>query len=420
MPSRWPAGASAMGSVRERKESGLLFFDFRYRGLRCREQTLLEANAANRKKAQKLLDRIEREIFEGTFVYAKYFPGSKQLAKFKDEPSESQITETDKLLVVSRPRTDALRTPNLESFSDLWYSENEVAWRRTHRKTVGDILKKHLKPAFGEVEVGSITKAEIMAFRSKLAKVPGRKGSALSPKRINAIMGVLRQILNEAADRFDFITPYQNIKPLRVPKSDVQPFTLEEVNWIISHVRSDYQNYYTVRFFTGMRTGEIDGLKWKYVDFANRLILIRQTIVAGKEDYTKTDGSQREIQMSQVVYEALQAQEKETGHRSDYVFCTREGQPLDHNNVTKRVWYPLLRHLGLTPRRPYQSRHTAATLWLASGENPEWIARQMGHSTTEMLFKVYSRFIPNLTRQDGSAFERMLARQSAGMNGGVS
>ena len=409
-----------MGSVRERKESGLLFFDFRYRGLRCREQTLLEATAANRKRAQKLLDRIEQEIFEGTFEYARYFPGSKQLAKFEDEASESPISEAKKVEVVSQVRETALKTPNLESFSDLWYSENEVAWRRTHRKTVGDILKKHLKPAFGELDVGNITKAEIMAFRSKLAKVPGRKGSALSPKRINAIMGVLRQILNEAADRFDFITPYQNIKPLRVPKSDVQPFTLEEVNQIISHVRSDYRNYYTVRFFTGMRTGEIDGLKWKYVDFESRLILIRQTIVAGQEDYTKTDGSQREIQMSQVVFEALQAQEKETGHRSDFVFCTREGQPLDHNNVTKRVWYPLLRHLGLTPRRPYQSRHTAATLWLASGENPEWIARQMGHSTTEMLFKVYSRFIPNLTRQDGSAFERMLARQSVGMNGGVS
>lgn len=124
--------------------------------------------------------------------------------------------------------------------------------------------------------------------------------------------------------------------------------------------------------------------------------------------------------MSQVVSEALQAQEKETGHRSDYVFCTQEGQPLDHNNVTKRVWYPLLRHLGLTSRRPYQSRHTAATLWLASGENPEWIAHQKGHSTTEMLFRVYSRFIPNLIRQDGSAFERMLSRQTVGMNRGVS
>ncbi|MFO0325217.1 MAG: site-specific integrase, partial [Burkholderiales bacterium] len=44
-----------------------------------------------------------------------------------------------------------------------------------------------------------------------------------------------------------------------------------------------------------------------------------------------------------------------------------------------------------------------------AGENPEWIARQMGHSTTEMLFRVYSRFVPNLTRRDGSAFERLIA-----------
>ena len=54
-------------------------------------------------------------------------------------------------------------------------------------------------------------------------------------------------------------------------------------------------------------------------------------------------------------------------------------------------------------------RHTAATLWLAAGENPEWIARQLGHANTEMLFKVYSRYVPNLTRQDGSAMERLLA-----------
>ena len=54
-------------------------------------------------------------------------------------------------------------------------------------------------------------------------------------------------------------------------------------------------------------------------------------------------------------------------------------------------------------------RHTAATLWLAAGENPEWVARQLGHATTEMLFKVYSRYVPNLTRQDGSAMERLLA-----------
>jgi integrase len=50
---------------------------------------------------------------------------------------------------------------------------------------------------------------------------------------------------------------------------------------------------------------------------------------------------------------------------------------------------------------------------LAAGENPLWIARQMGHTSTEMLFKVYGRFVPNLTRQDGSAFERLLLQSGA-------
>ena len=193
---------------------------------------------------------------------------------------------------------------------------------------------------------------------------------------------------------------HTGIKPLKVPRTDVDPFTLEEVQLILKHVRPDFRNYYTVRFFTGMRTSEIDGLKWRYVDFQRRQILIRETWVNGRVETTKTDGSRREIDMQEIVYQALQDQFKVTG-RMEYVFCTRAGTPLEHNNVTKRVWYPLLRHLGLKIRRPYQTRHTAATLMLASGENPEWIARQLGHSTTEMLFRVYSRYVPNLTRKDG-------------------
>ena len=135
----------------------------------------------------------------------------------------------------------------------------------------------------------------------------------------------------------------------------------------------------------------------------------RETFVLGEDDYTKTDGSQRDIQMSQPVFDALKNQYEVTGKVSDYVFCSLTGQPIDNKNFSDRIWYPLLRHLDLKKRRPYQMRHTAATLWLASGEAPEWIARQLGHTSTEMLFRVYSRYVPNLTRQDGSAMERLLA-----------
>jgi integrase len=146
------------------------------------------------------------------------------------------------------------------------------------------------------------------------------------------------------------------------------------------------------------------------VDFERRQILVRQSLVKDRLEYTKNDGSFRTIEMSQLVFDALSEQKKVTGNKQ-FVFCTSTGGPLNHNNLTKRVWYPLLRHLGLRKRRPYQTRHTAATLWLAAGENPEWIARQMGHTTTEMLFRVYSRYVPNLTRRDGSAFERLLINE---------
>lgn len=306
-------------------------------------------------------------------------------------------------------------TPLFMEFAETWYAEKSVEWRASHKKTIREILENRLNPRFGEMMVGNITKADILSFRADLAKAPARnKTNLLSNPRINKILNPLRQILCEAADRFDFRMPFQNIKQLRVKRTDVEPFSLDEVKKIIDTVRLDFKQYMTVRFFTGMRTGEVHGLKWKYVDFECRLILVRETVVDGEETYTKTDGSQREIQMSQLVYDALKEQEKSTRKISEFVFCNREGQPLDYRNVTNRVWKPLLRHLGLKVRRPYQCRHTAATLWLGAGENPEWIARQLGHTTTEMLFRVYSRYVPNLTRRDGSAFERLLTSTMGG------
>lgn len=218
------------------------------------------------------------------------------------------------------------------------------------------------------------------------------------------------QILNEAADRFEFTSAFRNIKPLKMKRSDVNPFTLDDVQRIINTARADYRHYFTVRFFTGMRTGEVHGLKWKYIDFERRLILVRESIVLNEEDELKTDGSMRDIQMNQLVFDALQAQYQVSGRSSEYVFCLRTGKPIDNQNFLNRVWNPLLRHLNLAHRRAYQMRHTAATLWLAAGEAPEWIARQLGHTSTEMLFRVYSRYVPNLTRRDGSAMERLLAQ----------
>lgn len=399
-----------MGSVRVRPETGALFLDFKYQGRRLREQTALPDTPANRKRLQKVLERIETEIALGSFDYVKTF--GKALPDPKGTPPEAGGTSANEPVTLS-PHSGP--TPSMREFANLWYSENEVQWRRSYRITQRGALDKYVIPYFGDRPVGEVAKADVLAFRGHLAKAPARgEDTTLSNRRINAIMKPLRQILNEAADRFEFPTAFRNIKPLKNKRSDVQPFSLAEVQLILARVREDYRPYFTTRFFTGMRTGEVHGLKWKYVDFERRLILVRESIVLGEEDELKTEDSQRDIQMTQVVYEALLLQAKSTRAISEYVFCNKAGKPLDNKNFNNRVWRPLLRHLGLAHRRPYQMRHTTATLWLASGEVPEWIARQLGHTTTEMLFRTYSRFVPNLTRQDGSAFDRLLTQSFAG------
>lgn len=386
-----------MSSIRA--NNGQLFFDFRYQGQRCREYTKLTDNAPNRKRMQKVLDKIEAEITLGTFDYARYFPGSKNANRFAG-PVAASGTQAGQ------------GTPLYREFAETWFSENRPAWRNSHCATIRSTLDRHLIPAFGEQPVGEITKAGILAFRARLVEVPGRSGNpGLSAKTVNRIIQIHGQILGEAGERYDFTNPVDRIKRLKQQRVDIHPFSMAEVRSLIDTVRADYRPYLIVRFFTGLRTGELHGLQWRYVDFERRQILVRRNLVRGRLETTKTDGSQREVDLSQPVLEALQVQHEVTAGLSNFVFCNAAGAPLDLDNVNNRVWFPLLRHLGLARRRPYQTRHTAATLWLGAGENPEWVARQLGHSDTTMLFKTYSRFVPNLTRRDGSAMERLLAGQ---------
>jgi len=409
-----------MSNIRVRKETGRLFLDFRVFGVRCREQTELPDTKANRKLLAKLDDSIKVAVANGSYKHEHFFPMSKRIAEVEEArlamSTPTHKTPTSSTLATSEIYVDVAPsslkpTPLFSEFANQWYSEMEVGWKRSHRTTTRGVLDNSLIPQFGPRPVNEIKKGDILAFRSSLAKLPGIKNKdSLSASRINHIMTPLRMILTEAADRYEFAPAFINIKPLRVGKTDVQPFTMQEVQDILRTVRVDFRNYYIVRFFTGTRTGEIDGLKWQYVDFERRTISIKETIVNDYEETPKTGESERDIQMPQMVFDALLAQYKVTG-QGVYVFATSAGTPISHRNISKRVWYPLLRLLGLKKRVPYQTRHTFATLMLASGEAPEWIARQMGHTTTEMLFRVYSRFIPNLTRQDGSAFERLMAAQ---------
>lgn len=403
-----------MAKVRARKDSGLLFMDFYYRGVRCREQTALPDTAENRRRVQSLMNRISKEIKQGLFDYATTFPGSPRATQFVGSAGTIGSIVPTAAGGNSPPSVPALPdTPTFSDFSVTWRKEMAPQWRRQHRDSVDATFAAHLLTEFGERPVGSITKADVLTFRAKLAEMPGRSSPTLSPTTINRTMGLLRQCLTEASERFGTPDAFKGVKRLKGRRPDVKPFSLEEVEKIRSTIRADFRNYVTCRFFTGMRTGEINGLKWKYVDFEHEVIKVREVFSAGEaEENAKTESSIRDIPMLPMVKEALEQQWEDRDPDVEYVFCSRGGHPIDAHNFANRIWYPLLRYLELEKRRPYQTRHTTATLMLASGENPEWIARLMGHTNTQMLFTVYSRFVPNLTRQDGLAFTGLVNRKT--------
>jgi integrase len=217
-----------MGSIRTRFETGTLFMDFKFQGKRLREQTTLSDTPTNRKRLQKAMDRIDAEIAVGTFDYAKTF--SKPLPVSTDTDSE---TNDSGALPSAQPfqaaqavgfNGQSVVTPTMAEFANQWFAENEITWRRSYRITQRGVLDKYILPSFGDKSLGAITKADVLAFRSEVSKNLARGGKGtLSSRRINAILKPLRQILNEAADRYNYITAFRNIKPLKIKVTVREP-----------------------------------------------------------------------------------------------------------------------------------------------------------------------------------------------------
>ena len=185
-----------MASIRARKDNDLLFFDFRFQGKRYREQTLLKDTKLNRKKMEEVLEKIEKDISSGDFDFNKYFPKSNspntpETHGSKQTIMQSLFAENSQNLVA--PAFTA--SPYFKDFSEKWFDECKIGWRKSYVQTMRDTIDKHLLPYFGEKVVSSIRREDILDFRSQLAKVPGRKGQTLSARRINAIVLGLRQML---------------------------------------------------------------------------------------------------------------------------------------------------------------------------------------------------------------------------------
>jgi integrase len=164
-------------------------------------------------------------------------------------------------------------------------------------------------------------------------------------------------------------------------KPYIHLLSMEEVKLFLDNVSSRFKNFFTVAFFTGMRFGEMAGLKWHNVDFRMGIIKIRETRVMGGEGRPKTKKSVRDIKMLPPVKEALHDQRKQTFGKSDYVFLNQYGKNIDPMSMNFHIWKPGLEKADLAPRSMHQTRHTFATPMLDAGEHPGWVQKMMGHET---------------------------------------
>ena len=173
----------------------------------------------------------------------------------------------------------------------------------------------------------------------------------------------------------------------------------------MNHMLLWYRPYFEFAVQTGLRPSEQVALKWGAVD--DEYIHIELSRVYNREKVDlKTEESRRRIKIRPGMQKWLDKQRELTQRlNSPYVFINTQRRPIFQDKL-REVWARVIKKSGLPHRRMYETRHTFASWALAAGETPEWVARTLGHVDTSMVYRTYGRYIPNLTRQDGSAFEK--------------
>lgn len=313
---------------------------------------------ANYKWACRLAAEIRQKIEHGTFSMAEYFP---------HEGTAGEAVTVSKQL-------------------DTW-----LASQRIEKSTRNGYLSiiTFWKNLIGSKAIRALKHSDILVA---LATRPD-----LSGKTVNNRVSVLREALEMAVlDKLVTANAVAHVPSAKWQRQPVDPFTAEEANRIIEAMEGTPQvfNYTAFKFYTGVRTGESFGLRWRDVDLAGKSMTIHETIVAGEEkDSTKTNRS-REVRLNSRALAALKAQKKFTFMAGEHVFH----DPRDDARWTgepkyRWYWVPTLKRLGMRHRRPYNTRHTYATMMLMAGMTPAFCAAQLGHSR-DVFDRSYAKWIP--------------------------
>ena len=284
------------------------------------------------------------------------------------------------------------KVPLFEDFAELSFELHKSSRKVTTLNRYKSNYNKHLLPYFKGKRLDEIKPSHISLWQNKMLDL------GLSPKRIKDIRIVLSVILEDAVcDEIITSNAVRKVSklPMQAPPQ-INPFCLDEIKAILHHATGQFKNFFAVAFFTGMRTGEIIGLKWEDIDFNQNEISIRRTINKGMETTPKTIGSVRTIEILPTLLKFLKNQHSLTGDKNSYVFLNgNDKNYFDSNKIRDYSWKTTLINADVSYRTIYNTRHTFASLMISKGEDILWVSHMLGHSSTEMTLRRYAKYIKN-------------------------
>jgi len=299
-----------------------------------------------------------------------------------------------------------------------WLEDKQTKVKPQTIKTYSWIVNKHIIPYLGNIELSKLNPMVIQQLYNRLTKE-----KSLSDENIQKVHTMINDSLKKA-ERWGYINKNHAslVDRPKATKKEVQVWTVDEVKRFLNHLEG---NRYSIAFLlaltTGMRQGEILGLRWKDVDFENGCIRITQTLSAdGKEilPYTKTKSGSRVIDLdddtlSRLKKHRLQIRQEKLQAGAgiykdmDLVICSEIGTPTNKSNL-RRVYDRTIHKANVPKIRFHDMRHTHATLLLLQGENPKIVSERLGHADVRITLDTYSHLLPSMQKETAKKLGKLL------------
>ncbi len=268
-------------------------------------------------------------------------------------------------------------------------------------------LRVHVVPALGAIRLQALTARDLNQFYAQLLADRDEGGKGLSPKTVRYIHTTVHRALRDA-ERWGLVQ--RNVAasanaPRQTRPQERRTWSADEAATFLEAVRDD--ELYTLLHLaiaTGMRRGELLGLRWRDLDSNQGFVRVRQNAVEVGYHvvYTepKTAKSRREIAIDPDTVGILEAHRQRrlygaTTEPDSLIFRYADGTPIHPQTVTAR-FRTLCKRAGVPVIRFHDLRHTHATILLAQRTNPKIVSERLGHSTVAFTMDVYSHAIPSM------------------------